>query len=41
MDFIVSRRSGEKPWGDYTGQICFLNQEAADKYLTFIESIEL
>ena len=22
-------------------QICFLNQEAADKYLTFIESIEL
>lgn len=79
MDFIVSSRSGEKPWGDYdiieggiandrvidtirlymygdmekstalkrlsehqpNHQICFLNQEASDKYLTFIESIEL
>ena len=79
MDFIVSSRSGEKPWegfdiieggiandrvidtirlymyGDMekstalkrlsehqpNHQICFLNQEAVDKYLKFIVSIEL
>ena len=79
MDFIVSSRSGEKPWEAYdiieggiandrvidtirlymygdmekstalkrlsehqpNHQICFLNQEVADKYLTFIESIEI
>lgn len=79
MDFIVSSRSGEKPWKGYdiieggiandrvidtirlymygemekstalkrlsehqpNHQICFLNQEAADKYLKFIESIVL
>ena len=79
MDFIVSSRSGEKPWEAYdiieggiandrvidtirlymygdmekstalkrlsehqpNHQMCFLNQEVADKYLTFIESIEI
>ncbi len=79
MDFIVSSRSGQKPWEDYdiieggiandrvidtirlymygdmekstalkrlsehqpNHQMCFLNQEVADKYLTFIESIEI
>lgn len=79
MDFIVSSRSGEKPWEEYdiieggiandrvidtirlymygdmekstalkrlsehqpNHQICFLNQEAVDKYLKFIESVEL
>lgn len=79
MDFIVSSRSGEKPWEGYdiieggiandrvidtirfymygdmekstalkrlsehhpNHQICFLNQVAADKYLKFIESIEV
>ena len=79
MDFIVSSRSGEKPWEGYdiieggiandrvidtirlymygdmekstalkrlsehhpNHQICFLNQVAADKYLKFIESMEV
>lgn len=79
MDFIVSSRSGQKPWEEYdiieggiandrvidtirlymygdmekstalkrlsehqpNHQICFLNQEVANKYLTFIESIGL
>lgn len=79
MDFIVSSRSGEKPWEAYdiieggiandrvidtirlymygdmekstalkrlsehqpNHQMCFLNQEVADKYLIFIESIEI
>ena len=79
MDFIVSSRSGGKPWEEYdiieggiandrvidtirlymygdmekstalkrlsehqpNHQICFLNQEAVDKYLKFIESVEL
>ena len=79
MDFIVSSRSGEKPWEGYdiieggiandrvidtirlymfgdmekstalkrlsehqpNHQICILNQEVVDRYLKFIESIEL
>lgn len=79
MDFIVSSRSGERPWESLdiieggiandrvidtirlymfgemekstalkrlsehqpNHQICILNQEVADKYLKFVESIEL